>query len=153
MGSITTGIGLISGLDTATLIDQLMSIEARPRTLVQQRVAILQSQKTAFLEINSRLLALQSAASAMGLPSLFNTKQTTSSNSAALTATASNSAASGVYQLIVNRLVSTQQLITKGFANTSSSVVASDTSLTFDSYLARLDRDVKLSALNGSTGV
>ena len=34
MGTISTGTGLISGIDTASLIDQLMAIEARPRDLL-----------------------------------------------------------------------------------------------------------------------
>ncbi len=42
MGTITTGIGLISGIDTATLIDNLIALEARGKTGLQVRLAVLQ---------------------------------------------------------------------------------------------------------------
>ena len=39
MGTITSGVGLVSGLDYQSLIDQLMAIEARPRDQLLTRVA------------------------------------------------------------------------------------------------------------------
>ena len=41
MGSITTGIGLISGIDTAALIDSLITLESRGKFLLQERVVNL----------------------------------------------------------------------------------------------------------------
>ena len=38
MSGITSTVGLISGIDTGSLIEQLLQIEARPRTLAQQRL-------------------------------------------------------------------------------------------------------------------
>ncbi|MAE60560.1 MAG: hypothetical protein CMJ49_04285 [Planctomycetaceae bacterium] len=152
MGTITSGVGLISGIDTAGLIDQLMAIEARPRTLVEQRVADLTTQKTAFLDINARLLALKISASAFADDDVFATKTATSSDSSAISATATNSAVPGTYNIAVSRLVANQQLITEGFADTDTTAIGAGT-LTFESHLARLDRKVDLLQLNGEQGV
>ena len=38
MGTITSGIGLVSGINTGQIIDQLMALESRPKTLLQTRI-------------------------------------------------------------------------------------------------------------------
>ena len=64
MGSISSSTGLISGIDYNSLINQLLSLEARPKLLAQRRVAGLQTDQAAFLDLNSKLNALKSAAAA-----------------------------------------------------------------------------------------
>ena len=71
MGTISTGVGLISGFPTADVIDQLIAIESRPLDLVSARIAEIQTQRTAFLELNARILAVQNAASLFSKPSFF----------------------------------------------------------------------------------
>jgi flagellar hook-associated protein 2 len=152
MAGITSTTGIFSGIDTASLIDQLMAIEARPKQLVQQRITALQLQQTAYLDLNSKLSALKSAAAAFRTAKTFQTKRAVSSAESVLSATASTSAAPGAYTFIVDRLVSTQQLLSGGFANKDSAAVGI-TSMTFESTKARLDRDVALTELNGGAGI
>ena len=45
MGRITSSVGLISGLPTTDIINQLMAIQARPRDLLQSRTQTLQQQQ------------------------------------------------------------------------------------------------------------
>ena len=52
--SITTGVGLISGIDTASLIDQLIALESRPKLFMQARIAALTSQQASLLDINGQ---------------------------------------------------------------------------------------------------
>ncbi len=47
--------GIASGLDTETIIEQLMAIERRPLVLMQQRKNTLQQQRDAWRDINTRL--------------------------------------------------------------------------------------------------
>ena len=47
MSGISSSTGLISGLNTSALIDQLLAVESRPKTLIQARVAKLQTQQAA----------------------------------------------------------------------------------------------------------
>ena len=89
MGGISTGIGLFSGMDTGSLISQLLSVSARPKQLAQQRVLQLQSQQAAYLDISGRLTTLKTAAGKFNLLKVFETARAVTSNASALTATAS----------------------------------------------------------------
>ncbi|MCH8004827.1 MAG: hypothetical protein IH888_01195, partial [Planctomycetes bacterium] len=80
MGTITTGIGLISGIDTATLIEQLLALASRPKVALQGRVATLQSQKAALLDINSRLLSFKNLARGLRVNNVFAAATATSSD-------------------------------------------------------------------------
>lgn len=152
MSGITSGIGLISGIDTASVIQQLLSIEARPRTLAQQRMIELQTQQTAFLDLNTRLDALKTAAAAFNTSNIFESAKATSSDEDVLTGTASAGAALGSFSFIVDRLVSTQQVMSRGFADRDSTAIGA-TAFTFEPTEGRLDRDTSLSALNGGNGI
>ena len=152
MGGITTGIGLFSGIDTATLIQQLLSLEARPKALAQRRMAQLQLQQTAYLDVNARMSALRSAASGFRTNKTFSAMAASSSNANVLTATAGVGASPGSDSFIVDRLVSSQQLLSRGFADRDVSSVGA-TAFTFESAEARLDRDVALADFNGGEGV
>ncbi len=152
MGGITTGIGLFSGIDTATLIQQLLSLEARPKALAQRRMAQLQLQQTAYMDVNARMSALRSAASGFRTNRTFSAMAASSSNANVLTATAGISASPGSYSFVVDRLVSSQQLLSRGFADRDISSVGA-TAFTFESAEARLDRDVALADFNAGEGV
>ncbi len=151
MGGISTGIGIFSGINTAELISQLLAIDARPKVLFQQRVIQLKGQQAAYLDINTKLSALKSAASALRTNNAFQTKKAVSSNPDVLSATAAASAAPGTFQFIVDRLVSSQQLLSRGFASSTAGLNAG--SFTFESAAARLDRDTRLADLHGGLGV
>lgn len=154
MGQITTGVGLVSGLDIASIVEQLVAIDARPRTLLQNRNEVLRSQQVAFQEINARLLALKTSAGDFAGTSLFTGTTASTSNENVLTASSGIGAVPGTYSFIVNRLVSAQQSITRGFQDASTTPVAANgTVLSFDRGEARLDSQTRLSRLNGGDGI
>jgi flagellar hook-associated protein 2 len=152
MSGITTGVGVFSGIDTRSIIDQLLAVEARPRQQAQNRILQLQTQQASYLDINTRLIALRTASSAFRTNSTFQSKAVATSNENVLTATASNTAVPGNYQFIVDRLVSSQQNLSRGFATRDQTGVGA-TSITVESAQARLDRDVALADLNDGAGV
>ncbi len=152
MGGITSGIGLFSGIDTASLIDQLIASQSRPQVLAQQRVIQLKTQQAAYLDINSRLNAFKTAAASFRVNDVFSTRTVNSSDESILTATASSAAVPGSYNFIVDRLVSTQQMLSRGFPSLDSSVVGIP-SLTFESPAARLDANTALADLNDGDGI
>lgn len=147
-----SGSGLISGIDTASLIEQLIQASSGPSRLAQARLFQLQSQQAAYLDLNSQLGGLRTAAAAFRTSNTFDQKQATSSNSAILTATAAIGAQPGTYSFVVDRLVSSRQLLTHGFVDRDQTELGA-TSFSFDSHKARLDRDVSLSALNDGDGI
>lgn len=152
MSGITSGVGLFSGINTAQIIDQLMTVEARPKTQLQSRILQLQLQQGAYLDINTRLSALKTAAASFRTNKTFQTKAGTSSNEDVLQASVDSTANPGTYQFLVDRLVSSQQNLSRGFASRDATSIGV-TSMTVESAQARLDRDVSLSDLNDGQGV
>ncbi|MCC6679002.1 MAG: flagellar filament capping protein FliD [Phycisphaerales bacterium] len=152
MSGISSSVGPFSGIDSGSLINQLLAIESRPKILAQQRMAQLQLQQSSFLDINSKLSALKTAAALFRQEKTFQTTAAASSDEKVLTAIASVGAGQGSYSFLVDRLVTSQQMLSQGFGD-KDSVAMGATSFTFESALARLDRDTSLADLNGGAGV
>lgn len=152
MGTISTGVGLVSGINTAQLIDQLMAVEARIKIPIQRKISRTQASKTALLDINARLLNLRNAAQKFRSQLVFKTAGAASSNEGVLKAAAGTSAVPGNYTFIVKQLASTSQLLSSGFADKSFTPLGLD-SLSFEFGAAKLSRDVDLADLNGGEGV
>lgn len=152
MSGITSQSGLISGINSAQIIDQLISVEGRPRVLAQRRIVELQGQQASFLDISSRVSALRTAAQAFRVNKVFQSTGAVTSDSNVLNATASSGAAAGNYSFIVDRVVTTQQSLTRAFSDRNNSAIGL-TSLTVESTKARLDTDTELAQLNGGDGI
>jgi flagellar hook-associated protein 2 len=152
MGTISTGIGLISGINTAQLIEGLLAIEARGKTTLQSRVSTLQTQRTALLDINARLLNLKNASRTFRLDKVFRSALAISSDEEVLTATASAAAQPGTYQFIVRQLVSTSQQMTRGFADRTTTPLGLP-SMSFEFGRGQLAADTSLDQLNGGQGI
>ena len=153
MGTISTNTGLISGLDFGSIIDQLVAIEERPKQLVQQEIALLNSRQVAFQEVNAKLLSSKLAMDSLVSPTAFNATTSNSSNENVLKIDSGSSTPTGSFEFNVERLVSTQQTISRGFADAGASQVGVDTQLTFEFGDARLSQDTRLSAMNGGQGI
>ena len=152
MGSITTGIGLISGINTAQLIDSLIALESRGKINLQQRIATLQAQRTALLDVNARLLNLKNSAKSLRLDKIFQSALATSSDDTILTATAAANAQPGTFQFIVKQLVATSQKMTHGFADRTTTPLGLS-SLSFEFGRGQLAVDRDLESLNAGGGV
>lgn len=152
MGSISSGVGLISGIDTATLIERLLAIEGRGKASIQQRIASLQQQQTAMLDINARLLNMSRAATRLRTDSIFQSARATSSSESVLSGVARAGAQPGTYTFLVDRLVSTSQQLSRGFVDRDSTALGL-TDLTFEFGRGQLATTTQLASLNGGEGV
>lgn len=152
MTGITTSIGLISGIDTGTLIEQLIAVESRPKVLAINRQAKLQAEQSAFLGLNSLLLALKSASAKFSTDRIFRAKSAASSDESVLTASATFAAQQGSYTFLVDRLVSTSQYLTSGFADRDSTGLGLS-EISFEYGKGRLETETTLSSLNNGNGV
>ncbi|QOI99747.1 MAG: flagellar filament capping protein FliD [Phycisphaeraceae bacterium] len=152
MSGVSSSVGVFSGIDSRSLIDQLLAVEARPKQVYQRRVVALQLQQTAFLDFNSRLDSIKRAARSFRENRVFQAASASSSAESVLTATARAGATAGTYQFIVDRMVSSQQWLSRGFADSNVSGIGAS-SFTFESEAARLDADVALSDLFGGEGL
>ncbi|MBT6148832.1 MAG: flagellar filament capping protein FliD, partial [Gemmatimonadetes bacterium] len=107
--------GLGSGLDTGSIIEQLVAIEQRPVTLIQQRQATLETQKLAITDINSALLNLKSKAENLADDDLFSITKINSSDSSKVSVSATNDAAIGSINVEVLELAQARSLSSRSF--------------------------------------
>jgi flagellar hook-associated protein 2 len=108
--------GLMSGLDTGSIISQMMQLERRPIMLLQRQEAGIQARISAMGSLKSGLAGLQTAARALKSASGYTKMQATSGNSEVLAATASSTAVAGKYQVEVAALATAQQVRSAAFA-------------------------------------
>ncbi len=151
MSGISTGVGLISGINSAQIIDQLIAIEARPRDQLTKRVEDNKAVQLAYTQFRLKLTSLRTTSAAFRRSSTFTASQTNSSNTSTATATASSSAAVGTYSFQVARLTTTQQAVSRGYASTSSTAAAG--TLTFEVGGGEVTSQTTLAQLNGGAGV
>ncbi|SDX94117.1 flagellar hook-associated protein 2 [Geodermatophilus africanus] len=83
--------GLISGLDTTTLVSQLVAAEALPQTRLKTQMTAAQNAAAAYREVNTKIDAVRTAAAALtadGLAAARTAKSSTPSVTASATSTA-----------------------------------------------------------------
>lgn len=103
--------GLVSGLDTTTLINTLMQSEAVPQTILKNKATAGQTLVTALQGLNTRIADLATLATSTakaGSLSLF----TPTSSSTAVTATTAAGAVSGSIDLVVGSTASSKTAVT-----------------------------------------
>ncbi len=86
--------GLVSGLDTTSLITQLVQAESAPKQALTTRLSATTAAATAYRTVNSRMESLRSAAEALSTANLAAARTATSS-STDVTASATTSAVPG----------------------------------------------------------
>ncbi len=151
MGTISSGVGLYSGLDYASLVDQLIAIDARPRDQLVSRISTINAQTTALLDISARVSALLARVNTLTKASYFQTVTATSSDPGVLSAGVVPGTQPGAYSFTVHALATTHQLVSRGFASADASVGAGQ--FTIESAAARVNAQTTLDELNGYTGV
>jgi len=82
-GGFSVG-GLISGLDTNTLISQLMQIERQPILRLEERIGLLEAQREAVSEVRTQLMTLRNAAQDFRFNSIFSQFAATTSEETVL---------------------------------------------------------------------
>ena len=104
-GGSVTFTGLSSGIDTASIVTQLIAVESAPKTLLIQQQAVTNLQNADLADISTKLYTLKSAADALRSFTLYaGSPIATSSDSARLTASASSAAAASSYNVVVTNI-------------------------------------------------
>ncbi len=152
MSTITSSIGLISGINTGSIITALLNVSAIPVSQLQGRINKNTTLDSAYQALASQLSTLQTTTQSLEQASTFQAATTTSSDPTTLTATAANGAAVGNYSLQVAQLVTTQQLISTGFTDATQANVGAGT-ITIEQGGGGLATQTPLSELNGGSGV
>lgn len=98
--------GLASGIDTDSLIKQLMTAERIPLDKMSQKKTTMEWQRDAFREVNKKLNELDEMALNMKLSTTYNSKKVSSTLPNAVTATGTSSSTNGTYKINVEKLAS-----------------------------------------------
>ncbi|HEU4700886.1 MAG TPA: flagellar filament capping protein FliD [Conexibacter sp.] len=104
--------GLASGLDTNSIVEQLMTIERQPRTKLDQKATLITARQSALADFQSRLRAVEAAAKDLRSLALWSQKQTAATSDATrLSAAIVAGAGAGVggYQVEVSQLANAAQ--------------------------------------------
>src|SRR4051812_17221961 len=127
MAQISASTGLVSGINYGDIINQLMSLEQRPVNTLQIRIDAVNKQRLAFTDLSTRLTSLKLNGTSLKKTANFQNASTTTSDESVLTATATSGAAVGSYQFQVAQLVTSQQSISRGYADFTSAKVGAGT--------------------------
>ncbi len=116
--------GLVSGIDTETIISGLLEIQKTQVDRLTLRRTEIQQKQTVFRGIEARLLSLRTDLGTLSRiqNSTFSQFAVTVSDETAVAATAGSNAAAGVYQLTVNSKARAHQVASQGFADKNSEI-------------------------------
>ncbi len=109
--------GLVSGLDTASMIDQLVAAEKSSATVLRQRVTDVNRQGTIIDDLTTRLLSVRDKARALDQASELRTAKATSSDDSHASVVVSGSAAAATHSLRVDTLARAQVTTSRTFAS------------------------------------
>ncbi len=104
--SVTRITGLISGLDTDQMVQDLMKIEYMKVDKLKQQKQVYEWQQEIYRELNSSLLSLKNETFNMSLEANLKVMSAVSSDTTRISATASSDAVEGNYTISVSRLAS-----------------------------------------------
>lgn len=116
--------GLVTGLDTDSIISGLLEIQQQQIDRLDVRKADIQLKQTAFRSIESKMLSLRADSSvlARNTSNPLTRLSVTASDPEAIIATANSSAVPGVYRLTVNTTAQAHQVASQGFADLESEI-------------------------------
>jgi len=115
--SITVG-GIMSGLDTNNIIDQLVELERRPIVQLQEKEAEYQVELSAYGTLRSHLNELKSAMENLDDEGDLDRFSATPGDSDLLAASADETAVTGTYNVTVSQLARVQKLKSGAFTET-----------------------------------
>jgi flagellar hook-associated protein 2 len=151
MSLLSSGVGLVSGLNYTALVAALTAPEQSQITTLQTQDQSFKTKATAVSALSAQLLALTNSATSLGTASNFNSLSVQNSDPGQLTASTTTGATARNYQFQSLRLAAAQQTISQGFANTNQQLVGAGTIII--SPGGQLATPTPLNILNGGAGV
>ncbi len=142
MAITVSGIG--SGIDTASLVSQLVNAERQPAELrFNTKEAGLQSELSSFGTLSSALSQFQESVQKLNDITLFQARTASSSNEDIFSVSATSTAVSGSYELEVTQLAAAEKLRSGDFASETDTVGTGtlDISLGTDTFQVTIDTD------------
>jgi len=137
MPSITqpaiSSLGIGSNIDSESIVQKLMSIEQQPINNIKKASTALQTDISAYGQIQSSLSAMQTAAQKLNDPSAWNASSANSSDATVATVSAAN-AGNSSHTLSVSQLASAQSLSSAVFTDPTQPVGQGTLSITLGTW-------------------
>jgi len=112
--------GIVSGIDTDTIVSQLVAAAGRPRQAIARQRAVLETKKEAFGTLNSRLGSLKTSLEALDTEVEFRAAKGISGNEDAVGVTVAGNAAIGSFSVGVTQLAQAAMVVSDGIAGVTS---------------------------------
>ena len=109
-GTVINFSGIASGINTAQIIQEMLSIDRQPEQIYQQDQQLLTARETQYNAVSAQLLMLQSAGSSLDQLQSFALVTANSNNTNAVTVTAQAGAQTGSHSIAVNNLAQAQMI-------------------------------------------
>ena len=116
--------GLVSGLDTTSIIEGLVSLQKSQVDRLNVKKSEILTEQAAFQGVEARLLSLKSSMSRLNRStgSVFDQTTASSSDESILTVTSESKAIPGSYNVRVNSLARAHQIGSQGFSDPSTTI-------------------------------
>ena len=116
--------GLVSGLDTTSIIEGLVSLQKSQVDRLNVKKSEILTEQAAFQGVEARLLSLKSSMSQLNRSSgsVFDQTTASSSDESILTVTSQSKAIPGSYNVRVNSLARAHQIGSQGFSDPSTTI-------------------------------
>ena len=145
--------GLISGLNTSQIIQQLMQLERQPQVRLQAKKATVESAIGALQNLNSKFLSITTAAAKLNDPKGWALASATSSDPTKVTVSATAGAAPGSLSFNVKQLAAAGSYLSEKAVSSLSDPAVTVTAANSTIYLKKGDgADVAIATGDGTLG-
>ncbi|HLK13875.1 MAG TPA: flagellar filament capping protein FliD [Fimbriimonadaceae bacterium] len=159
--------GIVSGLDTSSIITQLLALDKAPINALQTQIQNIQTQEGAIQQLQSLVQAVGADMQALSTSNAFTTVTGNSSNTSVATLTTTSGAAAGTYNLKITQLAQAEKIVSAAQADLTTGlnqtgtfvlnghaidVVASDSLTTIAQKINSAGAGVTASVINGGAG-
>lgn len=149
-----TSAGIGSGLDVEGLISKLVAVERKPIDQLGKVADGLKTELSAYGKTQSTLSSLRDAAAKLTSLDTFGGRQVSSSNTSAVTASASSGSPVGNVSVEVKQLAAAQSLVSAApYASANSSIGQGSLTIQLGSYGTDVDGNTTFTPKSGSTAV
>jgi flagellar hook-associated protein 2 len=151
MTGIRSTTGLISGIDTAGLIDALMKADRAPAARLESRITGLQATQAGLGQLQAQLLSVASSITTLNDRNTFSSLAIQNSDPSQIAVSTKTTSLAGTYQFQAVQLATSHRVVSKGYSDPNSQLGM--TGKITISRGANLSRPVKLDLLNEGQGV
>ena len=116
--------GIASGIDSDSIISQLLALEEQRIFQIQRRIAVEEQRRAALDDLSGRVDSLARTAKKFNSSDVCGKLNTTSSNSSVLSASATSKADLGTYSVEVLQVATSHRIAAQGFMDRDGSAVA-----------------------------